>query len=59
MAEEKKTEAKKPEPKAPEAAPAAPSSPAADATGNGKGDAPRNIFSDKFRQNFQSIDWSK
>ncbi len=32
--------------------------PAADAK-NGKGDAPRNCFSDKFRSNFGSIDWSK
>ncbi|MCH6257340.1 hypothetical protein MLD52_12340 [Puniceicoccaceae bacterium K14] len=33
--------------------------PAASAGKNGKGDAPRNIFSDKFRGNFDSIDWSK
>jgi len=26
---------------------------------NGKGDRPRNNFSDEFRSNFDSIDWSK
>lgn len=26
---------------------------------NGKGDAPRNNLSKKFRNNFDSIDWSK
>lgn len=26
---------------------------------NGKGDGPRNIFSEEFRSNFDSIDWSK
>jgi len=26
---------------------------------NGKGDAPRNCFSDKYRSNFDVIDWSR
>jgi DnaJ-class molecular chaperone len=26
---------------------------------NGKGDAPRNCFSEKFRKNFDEIDWSE
>jgi len=26
---------------------------------NGKGDGPRNCFSDTYRSNFDSIDWSK
>jgi hypothetical protein len=26
---------------------------------NGKGSGPRNIFSEDFRKNFDSIDWSK
>lgn len=26
---------------------------------NGKGDAPRNCFSDEYRGNFDAIDWSK
>lgn len=26
---------------------------------NGKGDAPRNCFSDAYRGNFDAIDWSK
>ncbi|MBC2606962.1 hypothetical protein [Pelagicoccus albus] len=26
---------------------------------NGKGDAPRNCFSDTYRSNFDGIDWSK
>ena len=26
---------------------------------NGKGDAPRNCFSDQYRSNFDGIDWSR
>ena len=26
---------------------------------NGKGDSPRNCFSDQFRNNFETINWSK
>ena len=26
---------------------------------SGKGDSPRNIFSDKYRKNYGDIDWSK
>ena len=26
---------------------------------NGKGDGPRNIFSEEFRSNYDSIDWSR
>ena len=28
-------------------------------TANGKGDAPRNNFSPKYRDNYDQIDWSK
>lgn len=28
-------------------------------TKNGKGDSPRNIFSKKFKSNYDKIDWSK
>ncbi|MFL3658907.1 MAG: hypothetical protein ACJ07L_12770 [Opitutales bacterium] len=60
MAEEKKTAAKKPEKKTAEKK----STPKAKAKAtpvakNGKGDGPRNIFSEEFRSNFDSIDWSK
>ncbi|MDQ8186414.1 hypothetical protein [Pelagicoccus sp. SDUM812002] len=41
------------------AAPAKPSTPAAKEVQNGKGDAPRNCFSDSYRSNFDGIDWSK
>lgn len=70
MAEEKKSAAKKPESKSkPESKPKSESKPnASDAskkskstsdTRNGKGDGPRNIFSEEFRSNFDAIDWSK
>jgi hypothetical protein len=60
MAEEKKTAAKKPEKETAEKK----STPKAKAKAtpvakNGKGDGPRNIFSEEFRSNFDSIDWSK
>lgn len=41
------------------AAPAKTSTPAAKGGQNGKGDAPRNCFSDSYRSNFDGIDWSK
>lgn len=53
MAEEKKSAAKKPEKKS------TPKSKAGAAARNGKGDGPRNIFSEDFRSNFDSINWSK
>ena len=58
MAEEKKTAAKKPEKKTAEkkSTPKAKATPVAK---NGKGDGPRNIFSEEFRSNFDAIDWSK
>ncbi|MBK1878201.1 hypothetical protein [Pelagicoccus mobilis] len=35
------------------------SSPSSSGGKNGKGDAPRNCFSDEYRSNFDGIDWSK
>ncbi|MDE0768978.1 MAG: hypothetical protein OSB19_11375 [Opitutaceae bacterium] len=61
MAEEKKTETKKPE-KKPETKTEkkpTPKAKVAPVAKNGKGDGPRNIFSEEFRSNFDSIDWSK
>ena len=56
MAEETKSTPSKSE----SSAPATTSSANADSPGqNGKGDAPRNCFSDKYRSNFDAIDWSK
>ena len=55
MAEETKSTPVKTETSAPSVAPSAP-----EAKGqNGKGDAPRNCFSDKYLSNFGKIDWSK
>lgn len=63
MADEKKTSPKAE--KKPEAAKAEPAKtepakakPAAEVK-NGKGDAPRNCFSDTYRSNFDGIDWGK
>ena len=61
MAEEKKTTSKstsKPEKKksSADAAPKAESTPSGR---NGKGDGPRNIFSEEFRSNYDSIDWGR
>ena len=58
MAEEKKSSPSKTEskPSASESKPKAKTEPASQ---NGKGDVPRNIFSEDFRQNFDSIDWGK
>ncbi|MBD5780154.1 hypothetical protein IEN85_11685 [Pelagicoccus sp. NFK12] len=41
------------------AAPAKSSTSTATGGQNGKGDAPRNCFSDSYRSNFDGIDWSK
>lgn len=40
-------------------APEKPSTPTKEGVQNGKGDAPRNCFSDTYRSNFDGIDWSK
>lgn len=63
MAEEKKTAAKptsKPEKKkgSADAAPKA-TSDSNSSSQNGKGDGPRNIFSEEFRSNYDSIDWGR
>ena len=36
-----------------------PKSPPKSVAKNGKGDSPRNIFSQKFKSNYDKIDWSK
>lgn len=59
MAEENKSSSngsasKTTESKSPAATPAS-----ATAGQNGKGDSPRNCFSETFRSNFDAIDWSK
>ncbi len=55
MSEENKSTPTKEVPSAP-----SPSAPASAGGGqNGKGDAPRNCFSDKFRSNFDAINWGK
>lgn len=63
MAEETKSTAKSPAPSAPGNAPSAEKTPAAPAVAgavqNGKGDAPRNCFSDSYRSNFDQIDWGR
>jgi hypothetical protein len=58
MAEEKKSSPSKAESK-PSASESKPKAKAGPASQNGKGDVPRNIFSEDFRQNFDSIDWGK
>lgn len=62
MADEKTSTPVKTESSAP-AKPAAASTDASTAAksevGNGKGDAPRNCFSESYRSNFDTIDWSK
>ncbi len=58
MAEEKKSSPSKTESK-PSASESKPKAKTDSASQNGKGDVPRNIFSEDFRQNFDSIDWSK
>ena len=55
MAEETKSASPKSDSSAPAKAPAA----TASETQNGKGDAPRNCFSESYRSNFDAIDWSK
>jgi len=66
MAEEKKSAAKKadkkPEKKSEKNSTSSESTPKSKGetpSRNGKGDGPRNIFSEEFRSNFDSIDWSK
>lgn len=54
MSEKKKSTANKTEAKA-----SKPSATSKDVVRNGKGDAPRNCFSDTYLKNFDSIDWSK
>jgi hypothetical protein len=58
MAEEKKSAAKKSDSKT-KSSETATKSKANPAGRNGKGSGPRNIFSEEFRSNFDSIDWSK
>ena len=58
MAEEKKSAAKKAESKSSPSGSESKSK-ASPAGKNGKGDGPRNIFSEEFRSNFDAIDWSK
>ncbi len=61
MAEEKKTATKsdsKPE-KSKGSADAAPKAASNPSSQNGKGDGPRNIFSEEFRSNYDSIDWGR
>lgn len=58
MAEEKKSSPKKPESK-PSKSEKTPKSKNDSVGKNGKGDVPRNIFSEEFRNNFDTIDWSK
>lgn len=61
MAEEKKTAKKstsKPEKKK-GSADAAPKVKSNSSSQNGKGDGPRNIFSEEFRSNYDSIDWGR
>jgi len=58
MAEDKKSSPKKPESK-PSKSESTPKAKSDSVSQNGKGDVPRNIFSDEFRNNFESIDWSK
>ncbi|HCR30552.1 MAG TPA: hypothetical protein DIV79_11095 [Opitutae bacterium] len=61
MAEEKKTAKKstsKPEKKK-GSADAAPKVESNSSSQNGKGDGPRNIFSEEFRSNYDSIDWGR
>lgn len=55
MADEKKSSSVTPKKAAPEKS----STPAKTEVKNGKGDAPRNCFSDSYRSNFDGIDWSK
>ena len=58
MADAKKSTSKKTESK-PDTSKKA-STPSTGSTAqNGKGDAPRNCFSDEYLKNFDSIDWSK
>ncbi len=59
MADEKKSSPKKAEKSKPASSDSAPKSKSSPAGQNGKGDGPRNIFSEEFRSNFDSIDWSK
>jgi len=58
MAEEKSSSPKKPDPK-PSSSESAPKAKSEPVVQNGKGDVPRNIFSEDFRKNFDAIDWSK
>ena len=55
MADEKKSSSETPKKAEPEKS----STPAKAEVKNGKGDAPRNCFSDSYRSNFDGIDWSK
>lgn len=62
MAEEKKSAAKKADKKPEKKSTSSESTPKSKGEApsrNGKGDGPRNIFSEEFRSNFDSIDWSK
>lgn len=55
MADEKKSSSKSTK----KEGAAKPSTPSVAGGKNGKGDAPRNCFSDDYRSNFDGIDWSK
>ncbi|EDY84965.1 hypothetical protein VDG1235_4599 [Verrucomicrobiia bacterium DG1235] len=55
MADEKKSTSTNSKP----ATPAKASKASKSGATNGKGDAPRNCFSDSYRSNFDGIDWSK
>lgn len=58
MAEEKTSSPSKAESK-PSPSESTPKAKTDSSSQNGKGDVPRNIFSEDFRQNFDSIDWGK
>lgn len=60
MAEEKKSKPAKAESKKTDSKKASSTSTSKEKKGqNGKGDAPRNCFSEDYRSNFDGIDWNK